>query len=322
MNFGLTLTEVLLMFAYAVPGYLLVKSRLVGEKAIPGFAALLMYVLQPCLCIDSFRQITYTPEAFSRMAWFFIICLVLQALSAAAIYAVSRLVMGERFAADTSSRIAVIAGVAGNVGFMGVPLLRALLPDYPEASALSAMFFLAMGLLCWTVGAACITGDVRHMSFKRAFLNPPRDRACRGAPALLYEHAPSREHSGSDRASCRYDDSGVHADSRNALCDISDPGNFFGTCHISDSARKAYSVSACVICGRAFSSVSRGDEGRSCDNGSLPDGECRTQPVRALRSGAENLVADRAFVNGVLHFHDSSCSSRAVKKGKFLRSFS
>ena len=76
MNFGLTLTEVLLMFAYAVPGYLLVKSRLVGEKAIPGFAALLMYVLQPCLCIDSFRQITYTPEAFSRMAWFFIICLV------------------------------------------------------------------------------------------------------------------------------------------------------------------------------------------------------------------------------------------------------
>ena len=173
MNFGLTLTEVLLMFAYAVPGYLLVKSRLVGEKAIPGFAALLMYVLQPCLCIDSFRQITYTPEAFSRMAWFFIICLVLQALSAAAIYAVSRLVMGERFAADTSSRIAVIAGVAGNVGFMGVPLLRALLPDYPEASALSAMFFLAMGILCWTVGSACITGDVRHMSFKRAFLNPP-----------------------------------------------------------------------------------------------------------------------------------------------------
>lgn len=111
MNFGLTLTEVLLMFAYAVPGYLLVKSRLVGEKAIPGFAALLMYVLQPCLCIDSFRQITYTPEAFSRMAWFFVICLVLQALSAAAIYAVSRLVMGERFASDTSARIAVIAGV-------------------------------------------------------------------------------------------------------------------------------------------------------------------------------------------------------------------
>ena len=142
---------------------------------------------------------------------------------------------------------------------------------------------------------------------------------CRAFRSL---HAPSREHSGSDRSSCRYDDSGVHADSRNALCDISDPGNFFGTCHISDSARKAYSVSACVICGRAFSSVSRGDEGRSCDNGSLPDGECRTQPVRALRSGAENLVADRAFVNGVLHFHDSSCSSRAVKKGKILRSFS
>ena len=172
MNFGLTLTEVLLMFAYAVPGYLLVKSRLVGEKAIPGFAALLMYVLQPCLCIDSFRQITYTPEAFSRMAWFFIICLVLQALSAAAIYAVSRLVMGERFAADTSSRIAVIAGVAGNVGFMGVPLLRALLPDYPEAVVFSAVFSLSMNILGWSLGSAIITNDRKYMSVKKIFLNP------------------------------------------------------------------------------------------------------------------------------------------------------
>ncbi len=321
MNFGLTLTEVLLMFAYAVPGYLLVKSRLVGEKAIPGFAALLMYVLQPCLCIDSFRQITYTPEAFSRMAWFFIICLVLQALSAAAIYAVSRLVMGERFAADTSSRIAVIAGVAGNVGFMGVPLLRALLPDYPEASALSAMFFLAMGLLCWTVGAACITGDVRHMSFKRAFLNPPVIALAVALPLFF---------TNTRLPASIADPIGLLADMTTPVCMLILGMRFatfpiresFRDGHISDSARKAYSVSACVICGRAFYVVSRGDEGRSCDNGSLPDGECRTQPVRALRSGAENLVADRAFVNGVLHFHDSSCSSRAVKKGKFLRSFS
>lgn len=67
MNFGLTLTEVLLMFAYAVPGYLLVKSRLVGEKAIPGFAALLMYVLQPCLCIDRSGRSHIRPRRFR--AW-------------------------------------------------------------------------------------------------------------------------------------------------------------------------------------------------------------------------------------------------------------
>ncbi len=173
MNFGLTLTEVLLMFAYAVPGYLLVKSRLVGEKAIPGFAALLMYVLQPCLCIDSFRQITYTPEAFSRMAWFFIICLVLQALSAAAIYAVSRLVMGERFAAGL------------------LPRGSRLLPEWREMSDLWACRCFARFCRiirrhprfprCSSCDGITLLDGRRGMhnrrcaphDFKRAFLNPP-----------------------------------------------------------------------------------------------------------------------------------------------------
>ena len=58
MNFTVTLQCVLIMLAYAVPGYVLVKSKKVPEKSISSFAALLMYVLQPFLTIYSFQQVT------------------------------------------------------------------------------------------------------------------------------------------------------------------------------------------------------------------------------------------------------------------------
>lgn len=167
MNFTVTLECVLIMLAYAVPGYVLVKSKNVPEKSISSFAALLMYVLQPFLTIYSFQQVTYSAELFGQMAIFFLLSAAIQIIPAAVIFFAVR-----RKAHIPSSRITVITGVAGNVGFMGIPLMNALLPDYPEATAFSAVFFLSMGILSWTVGVACITGDVKYISLKKAFLNP------------------------------------------------------------------------------------------------------------------------------------------------------
>lgn len=42
------------MLAYAIPGYLLVKGKLVKEEATVPFANLLLYVCQPCLTIYLF----------------------------------------------------------------------------------------------------------------------------------------------------------------------------------------------------------------------------------------------------------------------------
>ena len=63
--------------------------------------------------------------------------------------------------------------VFGNVGFLGIPVVKALLPSYPEAITYTAVFIVAMNLLCWTVGAYIITGDKKYVSLKRAILNPP-----------------------------------------------------------------------------------------------------------------------------------------------------
>lgn len=167
MDFTLTLQNVLIMLAYGVPGYLLIKTKTVSEKALPAFAAFLMYVLQPFLTLNSFQQVDFSWELAAQMGLFILLTAILQVACAAVIFLVIR-----KRSANNSARITVIAGVAGNVGFMGIPLMNVLIPDHPEAAAFSAVFFLTMGILCWTVGVACITGDVRHISWKKVFLNP------------------------------------------------------------------------------------------------------------------------------------------------------
>ena len=57
----------------------------------------------------------------------------------------------------------------GNCGFMGIPLLEALLPGYPQAVAFAAMFFMAYNILMWTMVSFMITRDRHYISIKKIF---------------------------------------------------------------------------------------------------------------------------------------------------------
>lgn len=60
----------------------------------------------------------------------------------------------------------------GNVGFFGLPIVRVVLPDHPEATAYSAVFVLTMNLLAFTVGVYRLTGEKKYVSVKHACVNP------------------------------------------------------------------------------------------------------------------------------------------------------
>ena len=168
MNFTLTLVNVLIMMAYAVPGFILVKCRAVKGESISAFAKVLLFVCQPCLSLYSFNKADYTAELFADMCIFFGISLLLQAIVLTVLFFIFRIKYS-----DAGYRVATAACVFGNVGFLGVPLLEALLPQYPDAIAFSAMYILSMNLLSWTVGSAILTGDKKYVSVKKALLTPP-----------------------------------------------------------------------------------------------------------------------------------------------------
>lgn len=168
MNFGLTLTSVLIMILYAIPAYILVKVRAVKESAIPALSMLLLYVCQPCLQLYSFQKVPYTRELLTSIGIVFAFTIVLQVLLMTTTYLLFR-----KKYEDVSYRVLTVSAVFGNVGFLGVPILTQLLPDYPEAICFSAVFIVAMNLLSWTMGAFLLTGKKDYISAKKIFINPP-----------------------------------------------------------------------------------------------------------------------------------------------------
>ena len=78
----------------------------------------------------------------------------------------------QKMKGDTTFRIYTIASCMGNYGFMGVPIIAALLPDHPEAVAYSAVAQLALNMMAWSAGSAIISQDIKYMQPKKMFLNP------------------------------------------------------------------------------------------------------------------------------------------------------
>lgn len=166
--FLIALSTVLVMLLYAVPGFLMVRTKLVPSSGISNFAKLLMYVCQPALIIYSFMQAEFSVSLLWDMLFVFVFSLALMTV----VIIICRFIVLRHKVSDVKYRIYTLAICFSNCAFMGVPILEALLPDYPQAVAFSAMFSLAMNILGWTLGSAVITNDMKYMSVKKIVLNP------------------------------------------------------------------------------------------------------------------------------------------------------
>lgn len=165
-SFLAALTTVGVMLFYAVPGFLLVKSKLVGSEGISNFAKLLMYVCSPMLVIYSFLNIDFSWSLVGKMGIAFVFAMSIMLLF---VIAFSRIFKNKE---DAKYRIYTLATVFPNCAFMGVPILQAVLPQYPEALAFSVMFSMALNISAWTVGSYVITGDKKYIGIKKVVLNP------------------------------------------------------------------------------------------------------------------------------------------------------
>ena len=166
--FGITALKVLMMIAYGVPGFLLVKLKALGEDSIKAFAKFLLYVCQPALSLYTLSSVQSTPQLIKELWIFFAVTLVGQVAIIFLYYAV----FNKKIKKDFAHRVCAVAGACGNVGFFGVPLLEYLIPGVPEVRVYSAAFSIAMNMLGWTLGLLLMTGDKKYIKLKAAFINP------------------------------------------------------------------------------------------------------------------------------------------------------
>ena len=166
-EFKVTLIMVGIMLAYAVPGFVLIKTKAVKPESISAFSKLLMFVCQPVLTLYSFNKADFTKELGINLLIFFVIITVVQLVFIGIFCLIFRKKMD-----DVKYRITTVATTLSNCSFLGVPLLEALFPNSPNVAVYSMMYFLSMSLLGWTLVSALITRDKKHISLKKILINP------------------------------------------------------------------------------------------------------------------------------------------------------
>ena len=167
MSLSVTFSTVVIMLLYCIPGYLLVKGKLLTAESIPSFAVYLLYVNTPFLIINAMQQIEYSPYMVRYMAIALAVSFVMMAGGMALLYVILRKKQGV-----VPYRICVCAASMGNVGFIGLPLLQSLLPEYPQMQSFASMFFLTLNVLMWSLAPWIMTRDTRYISARKALINP------------------------------------------------------------------------------------------------------------------------------------------------------
>ncbi len=180
MSFEISLSNVLITLFYILPGFVIGKMKKTSTEHLPTLSAVLIYVCMPFLVVSSMLSIDYSAEGLKNIGFFFILSMILQAAFMVIIYFLIR-----KKSAEPKYRLMTIGMVLGNVGFFGLPIVRALLPNNPEVASYSAIYSVSMNILLFTVGVFCLTEQKKYMSLKAALLNPTMLGLAVGFPLYL-----------------------------------------------------------------------------------------------------------------------------------------
>ena len=166
-TFQIALINVAVTLLCIVPGFVLCKLRRAFADHLPTLSGILVYIGTPFLEFTSFATLKYEPAHLAQMGLFFVISLAVQLAFCLLFY----LLAGKR-RNQLTMRVVNVASVLGNVGYFGLPIVRALLPDDPLAPCCCVMFIVSMNIITFTLGVYLLTGDKKHISVKSALLNP------------------------------------------------------------------------------------------------------------------------------------------------------
>lgn len=165
--FQTTFLAVSLSLLYMLPGYLFCKMKKVRPEHLPTMSYILIYFCSPCMVVSAFLDLPRTKENTMLMLIFFIFSLLVQLLFFFLLYLVIR-----KKQDNPVIRLMSVGSVLGNVGFFGLPLIKAVFPTNPEVACYSCIYVVSMNLLVFTIGVYGLTGDKKEISVKNAFVNP------------------------------------------------------------------------------------------------------------------------------------------------------
>ncbi len=165
--FGIALTNVLITIFYILPGYVIRKIHVVKEQELGMASGILVYIGTPFLILSAFLDMDFSWGLMGELGLFFLISLACQG----AFLGILWLLFRKKFS-HVYYRLLCITSELGNVGFFGIPIVRALFPNNPETSCYCTMYMMSMNVIAFTIGTYCLTEDKKYISLKSAIFNP------------------------------------------------------------------------------------------------------------------------------------------------------
>lgn len=159
---GIVLHQVIIMFLLLIVGIVLLKRGVITEAATRVFCNLLLIIVVPCTIISSYYQ-PFSKEKVLQIALSFALAAVFHFI---AIF-LSRVLI--RKGEDERYRMERLGVVYSNCGFMGFPLLSALLGE--EGIFLGAGFIALLNIFIWIEGVRTLK-DGQKVGIKKALANP------------------------------------------------------------------------------------------------------------------------------------------------------
>ena len=162
------LKNVIVFVALAIPGYLLIKTKLLKKEQSGALSMLLMYVGMPFLIFSStINNITINTELLATIG----IVLGIGVVYTFAMFFVSKpLTKMER--EEKTQGMMRFSSVFSNNGFLGIPLAIAVFGAGSMALMVVIILNIVTNVLMYTLGIYLISGDRKAISLKKAFLNP------------------------------------------------------------------------------------------------------------------------------------------------------
>ena len=155
--------QVAVLFILIALGFVCNKTRLLKQEAVNGMTDLVLYLVTPCLLIDSFQR-----EFDLKM---------LGALGLATLIALGFHLLNMLFAHtlvhdsyDKRRRVLRFALVFSNAGFMSIPLQQALLGK--DGVFYGAGIIAVFNIVLWSYGLVLMSGETRRMTPKKLVINP------------------------------------------------------------------------------------------------------------------------------------------------------
>ena len=166
--FLIMLRNVLLFVALALPGFLLVKCKLVKQEQSGALSKLLMYVGMPFLILSgTVNNLTFNKETLLSVG---LVALIGIAYTFAMLFGSHPLTAMEK--EKKVKGMMRFCAVFSNNGFLGIPLAIAVFGQSSPVFTVLIVLNIITNVLMYTLGAYLVSGDRRSISPEKAFLNP------------------------------------------------------------------------------------------------------------------------------------------------------